>query len=244
MNPEDAKRILLACRPDTADEAEPDVREALALVAGDPALAHWWQEQRRIHTVLRDQFRHLPVPANLKDQILARQKTVTLGWWRGSRFQITAAAAVLMVLFAVLFWRPSSDPDTFALYRDRMVRMVIREYRMDVTTSAEQEIRAFLRGSQGHADYRLPAPMADVPLFGAGRLTWQGKPVSMICFERRADALMYLFVIDRTAFAVAPDSPPEFAEVAQRPTVSWTDGSRLYVLASETDEQDLRSLFP
>lgn len=242
MSPEEAKRILLACRPNTTDETDPDVRDALSVVARDPALAHWWQEQQQVQAALRETVRKLPVPATLKDEILARHKVVAVDWWRTTKFQIAAVAAMLTFLVGLVFLRPSPEPETFAEFRDRMVRTVIREYRMDVTTNAEAEIRGFLRANQGHPDFRLPTAMADVPLFGAGRLTWKGQPVSMICFERQAGVLMYLFVIDRDAFAAAPGSQPEFVEVVQRPTASWSESGRIYVLASEAGEADLRTL--
>jgi len=242
VTPEEAKRILLACRPGTTDEGDPDVREALTVVAREPALARWWQEQQQVQAALRETFRKLPVPATLKDEILARKKIVAIGWWRTTKFQIAAMAAALTVLLALVFLRSPAEPDTFAQFRDRMVRMAIREYRMDVTTTTEAEIRGFLQANQGHPDYRLPTTMADVPLFGAGRLTWKGQPVSMICFERQAGVLMYLFVIDRAAFATAPGSTPEFEEVVQRPTASWSERGRIYLLASEAGEADLRTL--
>ncbi len=242
MNPTEARQILLACRPNTSDEGDPDVRDALAVAAHDPALARWWHEQHQVQAALRDTFRKLPVPATLKDAILARPKVVAVDWWRTTKFRIAAVAAMLTVLLALLFLRPPAEPETFADFRDRMVRTVVREYRMDVTTTAEAEIRGFLRANQGHPDFRLPAPMTDVPLFGAGRLTWKGQPVSMVCFERQAGVLMYLFVIDRDAFATAPGLTPEFAEVVQRATASWSEGGRIYVLASEAGEADLRML--
>lgn len=242
MRPEDAQRILLACRPNTTDENDPDVREALDVVARDPALAQWWREQPQVQAALCETFRKLPVPTTLKEEILARHQVVALPWWRTAKFQMAAAAAMLTVLLALIFLRAPAEPATYAQFRDRMVRMVVREYRMDVTTSAEPEVRSFLEANQGHGDYQLPPGLAGLPLFGAGRLSWKGEPVSMICFRRSTGDLMYLFVIDRDAFPTVPDAQPEFAEVVQRPTASWVQGGRLYVLAAEAGQEDLRTL--
>lgn len=242
MSPEEARRILLACRPGTTDASDAEVRAALDLADRDPALGDWWREQQAVQAALRERLRELPLPATLKDDILARRNVVKIDAWRSYRLPLIAAAAALMLLCALVFLRPGREPDTFADFRSRMVRMVVREYRMDVTTSAESEIRDFLRAQRGHADFRLPAPLAQVPLFGAGRLTWQGRPVSMICFERQAGVLMYLFVIDRAAFGTAPGAQPEFTDVVRRPTASWSDGGQLYVLATEATVEDLQTL--
>lgn len=242
MNPTEAKQILLACRPGTADREDPAVRAALEVVGRDPDLAQWWRDQQQVQAALQERFRQLPIPVTLKDEILARRKVVAVNWWRSSRVQLAAAAAVLTLLLALVFFRSPAEPTTFADFRDRMVRTVVREYRMDVTTSAEAEIRGYLRANQGHADYQLPPGLVGVPLSGAGRLSWKGQPVSMICFERRTGVLMYLFVIDRAAFPTVPGARPEFAEVVQRPTASWVQGGRVYVLASEADEEDLKTL--
>lgn len=245
MNSDEARTILLACRPGTADEHDPDVRAALAAVQRDPQLAAWWREQQAVQAALRDRLRELPVPPELRARLLAGPTVITVPWWRLTRVRALAIAAALVALLALVFVRPPSpEPESFADFRERMVRTVIREYRMDVTTPVEAEVRAFLRANQGHGDYRLPPAMRDVPVFGAGRLTWKGRPVSMICFARRPGVLMYLFVADRTVFPDGPAAGPDFAEVVQRATASWTDAGQVYVLASEAGAADLRSLLP
>ncbi|MCW5558116.1 MAG: hypothetical protein KIT22_09845 [Verrucomicrobiae bacterium] len=245
MTAEEAKRILLACRPGTDDASDPEVRAALAVAERDPVLAAWWRQQRQAHAILTERFREIPVPADLKASLLAtRRKTIEVAWWPSARFRTLAlaAAAALAALLVVLFWRPAREADTFAQFRDRMVRTVVREYRMDLTTGAESEIRGFLREHQGHPEFQLRGKAAAVPLFGAGRLSWRGNPVSMICLERRPKVLMYLFVIERSALTAPPGEAPEFAEVVRRATASWSSGGLVYVLASEAGPEDLAAL--
>jgi hypothetical protein len=239
MTPQEAKRVLLACRAGPDDRDDPDVKAALALVGRDEELAVWWRQQQQAHARLVATFRELPVPPGLKEEILARRKLVVLPWWRTTRARVAAVAALLVGVLALVLWPPRGNMETFADYRDRMVRTVVREYRMDINTAVETEVREFLRTHQGHADYQLPAGLNGVPLFGAGRLAWKGQPVSMICFERQTGSLMYLFVIDRAAFAIAPGLSPEFAEVVRRPTASWTSGDRTYLLVTDPAAGDL-----
>jgi hypothetical protein len=244
VNPQQARQILLACRPGTADEADPDVRAALALVARDTALAAWWHQQRQVHAALRWRFRESPVPAELQADILAAERISVFPWWRSAKVRALALAAALVGLLTVLLWPPAPKVETLEQFRERMVRTVIREYRMDITTAVESDIRDFLRANQGHPEFQLRGAVGEVPLFGAGRLSWRGKPVSMICLERRPNVLMYLFVIERSALDVPPGELPEFVEVVNRATASWAAGNLVYVLASEAGAEDLRTLLP
>lgn len=244
MNPQQARQILLACRPGTADEADPDVRAALALAERDPELAAWWHRQQQVHAALRGRLRGTPVPAALKAGILAAEKIVVVPWWRSTKVRALALAAALAGLLTALPWRPTPEVETLERFRERMVRTVIREYRMDITTAVESDIRDFLRANEGHPEFQLRGAVGELPLFGAGRLSWRGKPVSMICLERRPNVLMYLFVIERSALDVPPGEAPEFVEVVNRATASWAAGNLVYVLASEAGAEDLRTLLP
>lgn len=242
MNFEEAKRILIVFRPGTDDANDPEVRSALAEVERNSELAAWWRDQQKVQAELRERFRSIPSPENLKENILAAHKIVEIKWWRTTRFRAAAIAASLMALISVIIWRPAKSEANFDEFRDRMVRTVIREYRMDITNNVEGQIRGFLTRNGDYPDFQLTPPLKSVSLFGAGKLTWTGHPVSMICFERRPNVLMYLFVIDRSAFDSPPGHSPEFAEVARRATASWSDASRVYTLASDAGERDLKSL--
>ena len=71
MNLNEAKTVLLLYRPGTADAEDPQVAEALALAKQSPELARWLAEHTARQASLRGQFRRIPVPAGLKEQILA-----------------------------------------------------------------------------------------------------------------------------------------------------------------------------
>jgi hypothetical protein len=53
---------------------------------------------------------------------------------------------------------------------------------------------------------------------------------------------MYLFVIDAAALADPPGTVPVFHEVVERATAGWTEGDKVYVLASDAGMADLRAL--
>jgi hypothetical protein len=70
MDREHAKSILLAYRPGTQDDIEPDVAQARDLAERDADLHEWLQEQTAFHQAVRAQLRSLSVPLELKGAIL------------------------------------------------------------------------------------------------------------------------------------------------------------------------------
>ena len=73
MNRDEAKTILLLYRPGTADAADPQTAEALALAKGDPELASWFETHCARQFVIGEKFRQIAVPAGLKEQIISEQ---------------------------------------------------------------------------------------------------------------------------------------------------------------------------
>lgn len=251
MNHDDAKNILLLYRPETADAADPQMAEALALVKQDVELARWFGEYRVRQEVLRAKFRQIPVPAGLKEQIIseqaAREKIIV---WR--RYPtLTAVAAILVIGFALAaIWRQLPPPDnTLAIYQNRMVGVALRGYAMDLATNNPTQVRAYLEQNHAPADYVLPAPLEKVALTGCAIQSWQGDKVSMICF-RTGKPLppgqpgdLWLFVVDRASVKNAPSAgPPQLAKVNQLITATWTQGDKLYLLGTAGDEQTIRQL--
>jgi hypothetical protein len=251
MNRDDAKNVLRLYRPGTADAADPQMAEALALVKQDEALGRWFNAHCARQEVLRAKFRAIPVPAGLKEQIIseqaAREKIVV--WWRNPT--LTAVAAIIVILSALAaIWRQLPAPDnTLAIYRNRMVGVALRGYAMDLATNNPAQIRDYLGQNHAPADYVLPAPLEKVALTGCAVQSWQGTRVSMICF-RTGKPLppgqpgdLWLFVVDRASVKNAPTAgPPQLARVNQLITATWTQGDKLYLLGTAGDEQTIRQL--
>ena len=97
-----AKEILLCYRPGTADPSDPEFAEALEQAKRDPELGRWFSQHQALHITLRDRFKQLPVPAGLKQEILAGYRSAVVPvWWQQPAFQALAAAAAIMLLIGV-----------------------------------------------------------------------------------------------------------------------------------------------
>jgi hypothetical protein len=239
VNNAEAKRILIGYRPGREAVVDPDVAEALEETRRDPALAQWWKQQQAFHAAMAKGLAEAPVPPGLREQIRLRAKLVPFPWWRQTKVWAAAAAVIVLFAGAALLWQPERTDDSFATFRSRMVRTVLRQYRMDIETNDMARIRAFLATNSAPADYSLPPGLERLPPLGAGVLSWQADRVSMVCLDSGGQGTLFLFVADGSGLKQLPGATKEFAQVSKLTTVSWMDRGKVYVLAMHGNREAL-----
>ena len=246
MNNDEAKRILAAYRPESQDAADPQVSAALQQVERDPALKAWFERHSAFQNSIRESFRQIPVPSDLPDKILRPSNIVTIdAWWQRPVLFATAAGIIILIALSA-FWFTRSTEDSLAVFRNRMVGTALREYRMDIVTNDMMQIRQFLTRNRAPADYELTGTLAKLVPVGAGLLSWQGQPVSMVCLdsgEMNKTNVLYLFIVDRSAVARPPTAAPEIKNVNRLTTASWTLGNKVYLLAAPSSAEELKRFF-
>jgi hypothetical protein len=216
---------------------------ALEQARRDPALQEWFDRHCEAQANLRQKFAELPVPEDLKDAILAGRKIVRPAfWWQKPAW--LAAAAVLAILLGVsALWLRPDPTDRFSLYRARMVRMALHEYRMDIVTNDLRQVRRYLDEKGGPADFAIPNRMEQLNVTGGGHIRWGKAPASMVCFDRGGGQMLFLFVIHSTAVKGEPDRPAPL-KIGALQTVSWSQGTNTYVLAGPGDPDFVRKYGP
>ena len=240
MDSRHAKEILILYREGIDRPDDPEFAEALALAVRDLKLATWLEQQRVLQAALRASFKQIAVPEGLKEQIVSeRRARLTLGIKRKALF-IAAAAAIVILLAPIVmsyFQRPGEDKK-FTGFRNRMAGMVLRTYpKMDLETNDLVRIHQYL-AQQGRGDYVLPPALDKIAGTGCKLLTWQGKPVSMVCFNSGKTAKpknpdLFLFMMNQSA--VPDPSSAESREVVQiskLATLSWIQNGKLYLLGA------------
>jgi hypothetical protein len=242
VNSAEAKRILIAHRPGCDPATDPDVAAALEQVGQDPELAQWWERQQAFHASMKKSFGEIPVPERLRDQIRARARITPFPWWQRPRAWAAAAALVLLIGLAALFWRPGTQEGTFETFRSRMVRSVLRQYRMDIQTNDLASIRRFLATNNAPADFRLSPKLMQLPPMGAGLMSWQTGRASMVCLDTGPTGTAFLFVVNLADVKKAPGVSPDFVQVNRLMTASWVDGETVYLLAFP-EAETLKKLF-
>lgn len=247
MNKEQAKEILILYRPRTADPQDPEMAEALALTRSDPELARWFEHHCALQAALQAKFRQIPVPEGLKEQILSERKARMATWLRRPMVRLALALATILLFTGVaVFWLQPREDTTFSGFRHRIAQTVLRQYpKMDLVTNDLGQIRQFL-AQKGRGDYVLPQGLNRTASTGCALLTWQGRPVTMICFNSGKTANpaapdLFLFVVARPDVPNAPaPGVAQFAQTGRLVTASWTQGDKTYLLGAIGDEDFLR----
>lgn len=231
------KEALLRTRP-WAPSAE-DEHQLAEAQAADPALADAREQQQRFNTRLHEQLATIPVPSGLRDQILARRKVVPVSHWGSARPVLAIAAALLVLGVGLFYWNRPREDTTLAGFRSRMTGFVVRQYSMDLTTNDFRALKLFLAQSGKPTDFSLPRGLANLPLKGGAAMSWQGKAVSMVCFDWDAKETLYMFVLDEplsTSDSVRPET------VKNLNTVTWSSNGKTFLLAGRVPETKLLEL--
>jgi len=252
MTNNQAKEILQLYRPGTADAVDPAFTDALELCEHEPELKKWFGNHCALYAALRSKFKQIAVPEGLKEQIIAERRVHTTPMWQKAVILAGAVAAVVMVAFKLM--QPGAPPERhdFAAYRDNMSSMAAGAYAMETNLTDLDQIRQFLAQKNAIADYVVPDNLkANAKVVGCVETTWQGKKVSMICFQSGRPPRpgfpsdLWLFVSDRTIAKDAPVASNPTLEAANgMATASWTVGNRTYLLAAQGDEQFLGKFLP
>lgn len=244
MKTEEAKSILLRYRPSLDDERDPETREALRMTQEQPALGKWFRAQSQASDKIRAELRGIEIPAGLKDQILARRKTVQPNW-RKRAFLALAAAVVLLLGTLVIFWKQQPREEiTFAAFQSRMIGFALREYSMDIETNDPGEVRSFLTQANAPADFPLPENLQTAPVKGGARLSWQGRPVAMMCFDWQKEETLYLFVIAKRDIQEGqlPANVPAVGPAKGVTAAVWSTNDQIFLLAGPADLEAMKKL--
>ena len=239
MNNEEAKLILSAYRSGGQDAGNPAFREALEQAKRDPELGRWFAAEQAKDSRIGAKLRmSIETPENLKAQILAQAKIVRPEFGRDRRpWHFAIAAGLVLLLTLATIWFRSSDIG-FTQYRAEMAEFAgLHLDRLDLMARDVTEIRRWLAQKDSHEDLVLPSGLTGKPSLGCRLLEWKGHKVSLICFELENRQVGHLLVINDGAFRDAPGASPEFQQVGEVATASWSRGGKTYVVASKGASQ-------
>jgi len=208
MNDEQIKFLLGACRPGGRDTADPALADALQQARRDPKLLAWLERDQAFGAAVTEKLRTVTPPANLREAILAggRVSARTPWWRRSTTFAIAAGFALLFSLatFALRLARPakSADLPEFAMNFAGRGFIGLQEHSPDV-----EKLKAWLANQHAPLPTRIPTELAQLRGLGCRTVDFQGKNISVICFEQGHE--FHLFIARREDFpwAVASAEP-------------------------------------
>jgi hypothetical protein len=240
------REALKRSRPWAAEDAEDAqiIKDASA-TANEARMQELKRSSEDFNARVHLELAEIPVPPTLRAQVLARGKIVRVPFF-SNRTAILAAAAAALVLLAtaIVFLVPhgsGSEDMSLAGFQSRMVGFALREYRMDVFTADMGQLRKFLSAGGTPAEFQLPATLARTPIKGGACLSWQGKPVSMVCFDSPEHRTIYMFVMADSNGELKKGTV-EKRMIKDMPSVSWSSDGKTFLLAGKISEKALQAL--
>jgi hypothetical protein len=225
------KEAMLRARPWAPDQE--DQKQA------QDASPEVYQQQKQFNARVHDELAAIPVPTALRDQILARRKVIRITQWHRARSILPMAAALVLLAAGVFYWLRPKEDLTIAGFRSRMVGSAVRVYEMDWSTDDLSVLKQRLAAKGTPAEFTLPPRLAAVPLKGGKAYTWQGKPVSMVCFNWTPTEILYMFVLGETLADPATLQPQL---VKKLNTITWEADGKTFLLAGPISQEHLREL--
>ena len=245
MNNTEAKFILSAYRPDGRDAADETFCAALIQAKTDPALARWFELEQSFDRAMCAKLGEIAPPPGLREAILvggrvSADPAVGRAWWRLPGW--VAAAASLAVFFAtsLLFW-----PDR-ARAHESLPGFVVADAQRSMGHGVEGGHHQAFESLFKPADVRLGQPVAmdfeGLRLAGCRAISFAGKPVLEVCFER--DGMWFhCYVVRRSDFpALGADAAPRIAELGRSHIAQWGDADHVFLVVSKTGREALQRL--
>ena len=245
MNREEAQSVLRAYRPSGEDAADPQFQEALALVRSDAELARWFADEQTLDAAIAEKIHDFPPPPHLTSQLLLARKVIRpRPWWHKPAWAAAAASVALLIAaitFLLLLQRNSERQ--LASFRNTMIEAHLdKSNHLAVTGLDTKELKQWLIQHRGDPAFVLPAGLGEKGFKGCKVLDWQGHEVTLLCLKFGANHVD-IFVINeadlpRTFLRTAP----AFASGRGMTTATWRREGKIYFLAGDVPESDLKRL--
>ena len=254
---ENKTRLLLSARRSGGqDDGDADIAEALAFAQGNPALAEWAHGQQRTDAALVAKLRQVQPPQGLRDTILAGAKVSrrSSGSWLQRRVvgnfrmgEMLAAVAILLLIGVALVSQYAGydkGQGWQAMAVAEVEKIEHGEAMMDHMVGDMPAIRTWLAAQAAPMPGdTTPAALAKLGIYGCSKRTWQGHPMTIVCFKLGPGKDVHLIALANTNLADAPGDAPEYSTVAGYTTVSWSEGAMTMMITGKVTKAELARLF-
>ncbi len=234
MNRDEAKVILQSYRPNDQDRDDPRFAEALALSERDPELKRWFEEQRAFDTMMQSHLQAIPVPAGLKQKLLARPRIISLEYLWNWRPALAMAASLVLLAGGFAFWW-KSRPVNFSVFAQEIAS---RSWDLcphcQYETKDLAQVKAWLAGRDAESNFQIPAALHHAQIRGCSVVHWRGHQVPVLCMYE-GPRHMHLLVAEELLVSGGPGENQPTLEIAGTiRTASWKSRDKTYVLTGFT----------
>jgi hypothetical protein len=246
MDNREAKFVLSAYRPGGQDASDPRFTEALDQARRDPVLGRWFSESIAFDKVVTEKLSAIEVPPDLRESILVGVKVSRPHRWPKPFIKwAIAAALVLSTALGSLIWHNTRPAHLVGWQNETLgviSSLVRHESRFDAQSHNPSQLVTWLNSNHAPAAEKLPQNLERLESLGCKTFSWDGVPVSVICFVRPDGGLIHLAV---TSASAASDRTltreAKFVQQSEWATATWREGDRVYMVALEGSRDQLRS---
>lgn len=240
MNTEEAKLILSAVHRTDREGAESDVCQAFELLAKDPALERWYEQECAFDSAVTGKLAMIEPPANLKAKLLGLLEAPVASplsegdhsnWFR-PRWLAAAAAVILIPLLSVQLLTNRANARSFDTFRSDMVDFAVSNFQLDHRESDLSKLYAWLNANNATCPIEIPDCIGCPESIGCKVVAWNDKSVTLICLRNQTKEVVHCFVIPRGQFDELPDEKRlrEILSLDDLDTCAWTDEENVYLL--------------
>ncbi len=246
MDNHEAKFILSAYRPGGQDAGDPRFSDALEQARRDPMLEQWFRESVAFDAAVAEKLSATAVPADLRENILAGGKVSRPSRWTKPfvRWAI-AAAFVLVAIVGSLVLREAARPRLAAWQTNALgvISSVINgKSKFDFQAHSATELVSWLAANHAPVAQEIPQRLVGLQSLGCKTFSWNGTPVSVICFMREDGGLVHLVAMSPSRQTRAGTThDPQIVTQGAWATATWQAGDAAYMVALEGSREQLRS---
>ena len=203
MTREEAKEYLSVVRPNGADAADPDLREALELAKKDSELGSWLARQLEFDEMLIETFSSIHPPEGLRENILESiEKPVRpVQFWRMGWLALAAAVVLAALLLSQRFdlFRGPSEPFR-SFYADALAMVGVKPMpKLDLETPSLRTAETFIEQHDAPTLSEFPQKLQAMATAGCRVFVWRQHPASLTCFRLPSGYLLHVVVISEDA---------------------------------------------
>jgi hypothetical protein len=245
MDSREAKFILSAYRPGGQDANDLRFGEALEQARRDPLLQRWFDDSVGFDLAMTDKLRAITAPAELRQNILAGVK-LSRASRRNDRFAKWAIAAALILSAALgsLIWHNTRTAHLAGWQSqalDVISSLVRDESSFDAQSNQAGELLGWLRANHAPAAQKLPDNLDKLSSLGCKTFSWNGVPVSVICFMRPDGGLIHLVMTNAPVHSGRVlNGEPLLVQHGKWAMATWREADKVYMLALEGSPEQLR----
>jgi hypothetical protein len=242
---QEAKFILNAYRPGGQDARDPRFAEALEQARRDPVLEQWFKESVAFDATVTEKLRAVAAPGDLRNNILAGVKMSRPRRWSKPFIKLAIAATLIsMAILGSLIWH-ETRPAHLAGWQNEAVAvissLVHHRSNFDAQSHNPAELLSWLHSKYAPAAQKLPSTLEKLDSLGCKTFSWNGTPMSVICFTRPDGGLIHLVATESTqATDHGAKAKPTFVQQGGWTTATWREGDKVYMLAMEGSPEQLR----